>query len=74
MLASYHQKTAIGSQLKVQGINSLLDQFTNAEFGKIAATQFDVLVDTVTRDWRMTFGLNDEGALVDMDLEDYHGA
>lgn len=29
---------------------------------------------TVTRNWRMTFGLNDEGALIDMDLEDYHGA
>jgi proteic killer suppression protein len=29
---------------------------------------------TVTRNWRMTFGLNDEGALVDVDLEDYHGA
>lgn len=27
-----------------------------------------------TRNWRMTFGLNDEGALTDMDLEDYHGA
>lgn len=29
---------------------------------------------TVTRNWRMTFGWNDEGALIDMDLEDYHGA
>jgi proteic killer suppression protein len=29
---------------------------------------------TVTRNWRMTFSLNDEGALIDMDLEDYHGA
>lgn len=29
---------------------------------------------TVTRNWRMTFGLNDEGALVDLNLEDYHGA
>ena len=29
---------------------------------------------TVTRNWRMTFGLNDDGALIDMDLEDYHGA
>lgn len=28
---------------------------------------------TVTRNWRLTFGLN-EGALIDMDLEDYHGA
>ncbi len=28
---------------------------------------------TVTRNWRLTFGVNDKGALVDMDLEDYHG-
>jgi proteic killer suppression protein len=28
---------------------------------------------TVTRNWRMTFGLNGDGALIDMDLEDYHG-
>ena len=29
---------------------------------------------TVTRNWRMTFRINDQGALEDMDLEDYHGA
>lgn len=29
---------------------------------------------TVTRNWRMTFALSGEGALVDLDLEDYHGA
>lgn len=29
---------------------------------------------TVTRNWRLTFGVNDDGALIDMDLEDYHGA
>jgi toxin HigB-1 len=29
---------------------------------------------TVTRNWRMTFGVNGDGALIDMDLEDYHGA
>ena len=28
---------------------------------------------TVTRNWRLTFRINDEGALSDMDLEDYHG-
>lgn len=27
---------------------------------------------TVTRNWRMTFRVNDAGAIVDMDLEDYH--
>ncbi len=29
---------------------------------------------TVTRNWRLTFGVNGDGALIDMDLEDYHGA
>ena len=29
---------------------------------------------TVTRNWRLTFGINDAGALIDLDLEDYHGA
>ncbi len=29
---------------------------------------------TVTRNWRMTFGIDAAGALIDMDLEDYHGA
>ena len=29
---------------------------------------------TVTRNWRLTFGVNEEGALIDLDLEDYHGA
>ena len=28
---------------------------------------------TVTRNWRMTFAVNAEGALIDLDLEDYHG-
>lgn len=29
---------------------------------------------TVTRNWRLTFWLNDAGMLIEMDLEDYHGA
>lgn len=29
---------------------------------------------TVTRNWRMTFAVNSKGALIDLDLEDYHGA
>ncbi len=28
---------------------------------------------TVTRNWRLTFSIDDAGALTDMDLEDYHG-
>lgn len=29
---------------------------------------------TVTRNWRLTFRINADDALEDMDLEDYHGA
>lgn len=27
---------------------------------------------TVTKNWRMTFSLNEDGAVVNLDLEDYH--
>jgi len=27
---------------------------------------------TVTRNWRMTFTINEAGAIADLDLEDYH--
>ena len=27
---------------------------------------------TVTRNWRMTFRVDDEGRVIEMDLEDYH--
>ena len=27
---------------------------------------------TVTRNWRMTFTINESGAIADLDLEDYH--
>lgn len=27
---------------------------------------------TVTRNWRLTFSMNEQGAVVNMDLEDYH--
>lgn len=27
---------------------------------------------TLTRNWRMTFRVNDNGAIEDLDLEDYH--
>ncbi|ACI52172.1 plasmid maintenance system killer [Gluconacetobacter diazotrophicus PA1 5] len=29
---------------------------------------------TVTKNWRLTFRVNDQGAIEDMDLEDYHGS
>jgi proteic killer suppression protein len=28
---------------------------------------------TATRNWRLTFAVNEDGALIDLDLEDYHG-
>ena len=28
---------------------------------------------TVTRNWRLTFQIAEDGSLVEMDLEDYHG-
>jgi len=27
---------------------------------------------TVTKNWRMTFRVNEDGAIADLDLEDYH--
>lgn len=27
---------------------------------------------TVTRNWRMTFSIDENGAIIDLDLEDYH--
>ena len=27
---------------------------------------------TVTRNWRLTFSLDEQGAVIDLDLEDYH--
>jgi len=27
---------------------------------------------TVTRNWRMTFAIDDQDAIIDLDLEDYH--
>ena len=29
---------------------------------------------TVTKNWRLTFRINEDGALTDMELEDYHGS
>lgn len=28
---------------------------------------------TVTRNWRMTFALAEDGSIADLDMEDYHG-
>jgi toxin HigB-1 len=27
---------------------------------------------TLTKNWRMTFAINDDGKIIDLDLEDYH--
>lgn len=56
-----------------EGINEL---FVPPNFGlhELAGNRKGTWSMTVTRNWRLTVNLNEEGALVDMDLEDYHGA
>lgn len=48
---------------------------TPPNFGlhRLKGDRADTWAMTVTRNWRLTFRLNDIGALIDMDLEDYHG-
>jgi toxin HigB-1 len=40
----------------------------------LAGDRAGVWAMTITRNWRLTFKLNKDQQLVDMDLEDYHGA
>ena len=46
----------------------------NFGFHELAGDRKGTCSMTVTRNWRLTFRMNEEGALIDMDLEDYHGA
>lgn len=39
---------------------------------RLVGDRAGILAMTVTRNWRMTFSLNDDGAIIDLDLEDYH--
>ena len=46
----------------------------NFGFHELTGDRKGVWAMTVTRNWRLTFRVNEAGALVDMDLEDYHGS
>lgn len=44
----------------------------NYSLHQLAGDRAGTFAMTVTRNWRMTFALNQEGAIIDLDLEDYH--
>ena len=44
----------------------------NFGFHALTGDRKGVYAMTVTKNWRMTFRINDAGAIKDMDLEDYH--
>ena len=46
----------------------------NFGFHPLTGDRAGIWAMTVTRNWRMTFRINDESAIEDLDLEDYHGA
>ncbi|MDE8654443.1 type II toxin-antitoxin system RelE/ParE family toxin [Novosphingobium album (ex Liu et al. 2023)] len=46
----------------------------NFRFHPLTGNRAGVFAMTSTKNWRMTFKFNEDGAIVDMDLEDYHGA
>ena len=46
----------------------------NYNFHPLTGDRVGIWSMTVTRSWRLTFKLDDNDALIDMDLEDYHGA
>ncbi len=39
---------------------------------KLTGDRADTWSLTVSRNWRMTFSINEQGAIADLDLEDYH--
>lgn len=60
----------------IDAAQSMDELFVPPNFGlhKLTGERKDTWSMTVTRNWRLTFKVNEEGALIDMDLEDYHGA
>ena len=52
----------------------VLSQPPNYGLHSLTGDRAGIWAMTVTRNWRLTFGVNAQGALIDMDLEDYHGA
>jgi proteic killer suppression protein len=44
----------------------------NFGFHVLTGDRAGICAMTVTRNWRLTFGISGDGALIDLDLEDYH--
>jgi toxin HigB-1 len=44
----------------------------NFGFHWLAGDRSGTAAMTLTKNWRMTFSLSEEGSIVDLDLEDYH--
>jgi toxin HigB-1 len=44
----------------------------NFGFHVLKGDRLGTMAMTVTRNWRLTFSLNDEGQIINMNLEDYH--
>jgi proteic killer suppression protein len=60
----------------IDAAESMDELFVPPNFGlhELTGDRKDTWSMTVTRNWRLTFKLNEEGALTDMDMENYHGA
>lgn len=58
----------------IGAIGSEEELFVPPNFGahRLTGDRRDEWALTVTRKWRMTFRVNEAGAIEDMDLEDYH--
>lgn len=44
----------------------------NFDFHMLSGNRAGTAAMTVTKNWRMTFRLNGDGQIIDLDLEDYH--
>lgn len=51
-----------------------LASLPNYDFHPLTGDRAGTWAMTVIRNWRMTFKINEQDALEDVDLEDYHGA
>ena len=56
-----------------QDLNELADP-PNYGLHALTGNRSGVWAMTVTRNWRLTFRLDERGAIAEMDLEDYHGS
>ena len=44
----------------------------NFGFHWLTGNRTGIAAMTLTKNWRMTFAINDDGKIIDLDLEDYH--